>query len=170
MRSAPDNPKLLDGVLLQNAVSFVAAADAYAAADKLRDWFPLYFMFGQSVELALKAFALNKGATERELTKIGHNLVKALSRAQLDGLDVPALFSADERAAIALLGKWHLAHVTRYPLLQGYAIPRPQIVREVLDKLIAAVYTEIWGRDVFEDDRASERGLGLSLDPSLYSA
>jgi hypothetical protein len=170
MRSASDNPKLLDGVLLQNAVSFVAAADAYAAADKLRDWFPLYFMFGQSVELALKAFALNKGATERELMKIGHNLVKALDRAQLDGLDVSTLFSADERAAIALLGKWHLEQVTRYPLLQGYAIPRPQIIREVLDKLITAVYTEIWGLEMFEEDRASERGLGLSLDTSLYSA
>lgn len=170
MRSAPDNPKLLDGVLLQNAVSFAAAADAYATADKLRDWFPLYFMFGQSVELALKAFALNKGATERELMKIGHNLVEALGRAQSDGLNLPALFSAEERSAIALLGKWHLEQVTRYRLLRGYAIPRPQIIREVLEKLITAVYTEVWGRDQFEEDRASERGLGLSLDACLYSA
>jgi hypothetical protein len=156
-------------VLLQNAVSFVAAADAYAAVDKLRDWFPLYFMFGQSAELALKAFALNKGANERELMKIGHDLVKALSRAQSDGLDVPALFSADERAAIALLGKWHFEQVTRYPLLQSYAIPRPQVIREVLHKLITAVYIQIWGREVFEADRAGERALGLSFDASSYS-
>lgn len=170
MRSAPDNPKLLDGALLQNAVSFISAADAYASVDKLRDWFPLYFLFGQSLELALKAFALNKGASERDLMKIGHDLLKALRRAQSDGLDVPTLLSADKQSAVALLSKWHREQVTRYPLLQGYVIPRPLIVREILGKLIAAVYTEIWGRDVYEHDRASEHGHGLSLDSSLYSA
>ena len=95
---------------------------------------------------------------------------EALGRAHADGLDVPTLFSAAEQSAIELVSRWHLEQVTRYPLLQGYAIPRPQIVREVLEKLITAVYTEILGRDVFEHDRASERGLGLSLDASLYSA
>jgi hypothetical protein len=76
----------------------------------------------------------------------------------------------DNLTSASELSKWHREQVTRYPLLQGYAIPRPLIVREILEKLIAAVYTEIWGRDVYEHDRASEHGHGLSLDSSLYSA
>jgi hypothetical protein len=126
--------------------------------------------YGQSLELVLKAFALNKGASERELMKIGHDLLKALRRAQSDGLDVPTLLRADEQSAVALLSEWHREQLTRYPLLQGYAIPRPLVVREILKRLIAAIYTEIWGREVYEHDRASEHGHGLSLDSSLYSA
>lgn len=116
MRSAPDNPNLFDNNLLQNAVSFAAAADAYAAVDKIGDWFPLYFLFGHSIELALKAFALSKGATEKDLMRIGHSLVKALSRAESDGLNVSALLTDAERSAIDQLRKNMLA--TRYPLLQ----------------------------------------------------
>jgi hypothetical protein len=60
--------------------------------------------------------------------------------------------------------KWHSEQLTRYPLMQGYKIPRPRIVREILTKLIEAVYVAIWDRDIYERDRASERNLGLSVD------
>ena len=168
MRSASDNDKLLDSNLLENAVSFAAAADAYAARDEGRDWFPLYFLFGHSIEVALKAFILSKGASEVELRRIGHNLVKALTGAESAGLDVSALLTDDERSSITLLSKWHVQQVTRYPLLQGYLIPRPLILRRLLEKIITATYVEIWDRDIFEHDRSDGR-IGLSFDASIYS-
>jgi hypothetical protein len=168
VRSASDNDKLLDSNLLENAVSFAAAADAYAARDEGRDWFPLYFLFGHSIEVALKAFILSKGASEVELRRIGHNLVKALTGAESAGLDVSALLTDDERSSITLLSKWHVQQVTRYPLLQGYLIPRPLILRRLLEKIITATYVEIWDRDIFEHDRSDGR-IGLSFDASIYS-
>jgi hypothetical protein len=169
VRSATDNAKLLDSNLLENAVSFAAAADAYAALDKGRDWFPLYFLFGHSIELALKAFILSTGSSEGELRKIGHNLVKALTGAESAGLDVSSLLTDEERSSLTLLSKWHVQQVTRYPLLQGYLIPRPLVLRRLLEKIITATYVEIWDRGIFEHDR-SEGRIGLSFDPMVYSA
>jgi hypothetical protein len=169
MRHAPDNDKLFDGVLLQNAVAFAAAADAYAKTDKLREWFVLYFLLAQSAELALKAFAINRGATERELRRSGHDLMRAIDHAERLGFGGVLQLGAQDRAAIELLGKWHLEQLTRYPLMQGYVIPRPAIIRQILERIIAAVYVEVWGREQLEHDRASERGLGLSIDiESVY--
>jgi hypothetical protein len=116
VRAAPDNPKLFDGVLLQNAVAFAAAADAYAKVDGLREWFVLYFLMGQGIELALKAFAVNKGATDRQLKTIGHNLAEALRCAEDAGFGTVAPITDTERATIELLSKWHSEQVTRYPL------------------------------------------------------
>jgi hypothetical protein len=169
VRSATDNPNLLDSSLLQNAVSFAAAADAYIAMDGGRDWFPLYFLIGQSAELALKAFIISKGASEAELKKIGHSLVRALERAGSAGMDVTALLTDDERGAIKILSKLHGQQVTRYPLLQGYLIPRPIILRRLLEKLITSAYIEIWDRGIFEHDRSRGR-IGLAFDPMVYSA
>jgi hypothetical protein len=164
MRHTPDNDKLFDGVLLQNAVSFCAAADAYAKADQLRDWFALYFLIGQSMELAFKAFAINKGATDKQLRRVGHDLIKALDQAEALRFGAELKLTSADRASIGLLGKWHLEQLTRYPLLQGYSIPRPVLVREILGRIIEAVYVVIWGKAQFEHDRASDRGLGLLVD------
>jgi hypothetical protein len=124
MRHAPDNPKLFDGVLLQNAVAFAGAADTYAKADQSREWFVLYFLLAQSMELALKAFMVNQGATEAQLRRVGHDLTKALEQTEQAGLAVTPPLSATERPSIGLLSKWHSEQLTRYPLMQGYKIPR----------------------------------------------
>ena len=148
-------------MLLQNGIGFAAAADAYAKADQGREWFVLYFLLAQSLELTLKAFIVNQGTTERQLRRIGHDLTGALERADL--AIVPPL-SAIERPSIDLPSRWHSEQLTRYPLMQGYAIPRPRIVREMLAKVIESVYVAVWDRSTLERDRASERGLGLSVD------
>jgi len=42
---------------------------------------PKYFLLCHAIELALKAYILAKGGTEREIKKIRHNLIAAWSRA-----------------------------------------------------------------------------------------
>jgi hypothetical protein len=59
--------------------------------------------------------------------------------------------------------------VTRYPLLQGYLIPRPLFLRRLLEKIITATFVEIWDRGIFVHDRTEGR-IGLSFDPMVYSA
>ena len=162
---APDNDKLVDSMILINAIEFASAADAYAVAGKLRDWFVLYFQFGQSFELTLKAFAIHVGATEKYLIKnLGHDLVAALQYAEQNGLIMLGGLSGQDRDVIKLVSKWHQEQLTRYPLLQSYSFPNPRIVRDLLNRLLCSVFCAIWGEGQYKHELEHKKTKGLLVD------
>jgi hypothetical protein len=62
-----------------------------AAADAVNDRYPnsmhvLSHLLGMSIELALKAFLLDAGRTERDLRKLGHDLRRQLEECESLGL------------------------------------------------------------------------------------
>ena len=161
--AAPDNPQLFDVALLSQAIQCAAAADAYTIASKGEDWFVQYLLFGTGVECALKAFGVLHGATEKQHLRVwGHNLVRALAYAEEH--HIPLELTSEQRAAIGLLNTWHVSKATTFPLVKGYAIPRPQVIRGVLDQLIRAVFVSIWGPDRYAYDRPRTLGMSIAVE------
>jgi hypothetical protein len=160
--ATPDNPLLLDAALLNQAIQCAAAADAYSAVTHGEDWFVHYLLIGTGIECALKAFGILRGATEKTLRTWGHNLAPAREFAEAH--DLPLKLTDTQRSAIKLLNENHVSKVTTFPLLRAYAIPRPQIIRGVLDELIRAVFVSIWGPDRYEYDRTRTAGMSIAPD------
>ena len=165
-RRASDNDRLSDSALLFQAIEFAAAADAYAKATKGREWTVLHFLIGRSMELALKAYALHVGATERQLrNELGHNITAGLAFAEQNGLTVANGLSSTDRQCIGRLGHWYEQKLLEYPLVQAYSFPRTRIIREILDRLIGAVFVDILGEPQYGFRREKRRKLGMSIDP-----
>lgn len=75
---------------------------------------PVYTLAGQSIELALKAYLRQQGATLGELKKIGHDLDKGISAAEVKGLNHLA-----DRQQLSLLNEEYSLHRFRY-IRTGY--------------------------------------------------
>lgn len=157
----PDNPQLVDSSLLQEAVGFAAAAA------KFPDWFVLYFLIGRSLELALKAYAIRHGASEKELRALGHSLRKTLDFVVTRGFVTDPPLSTGEIAAVHLLSESYEHKFLEYPEVQGYVVPKSGPMRQVCDKVIAAAYTSIWGAQRYALDRQREK-IGVSVDPDAH--
>lgn len=165
-RRAPDNSRLSSGALVQQAVQFTVAADAYFAASKGREWMVLYFQFAQAIELAAKAFAIHSGETERTLRGISHDLVAALALAEKNGLGLK--LTAGDRAALKMLSAFHTSAVLRYPQVGMYSFPRPRIMRLIVDGIVAAAFKAIMGEARY-DVEIRRNALGLCITPAIDS-
>lgn len=159
---ASDNPRLADSSLLQHAIAFAAAADAYAEKTRFPDWFVLHFLIGRAIELTLKAHAITSGASDDFLRhQLGHSLERGLNHAEASGL--AAGLDQHERAAVALTDNWYRQKLLEYPEISGYLIPNVRVLRTALDRLLQAVYVSLWGLQRFELDHDSKRVAGLRL-------
>jgi hypothetical protein len=68
------------------AVGYFQAAEQIIADQGTQE--PKYFLYSHAIELALKAFLLVNGHTERECVKFGHDIAGALRAAQAHGLEL----------------------------------------------------------------------------------
>lgn len=92
---------------------------------------PVYTLAGQSIELALKAFARQQGATLPALKKIGHDLDAAMDAAESKGLS-----HSVDRAHLSMLNQEYSIHRFRY-IRTGYV----QLLEvDHLFRLTAAVF------------------------------
>ena len=73
------------GTLIDGARMYAAAADAVNERHP-NALHVLSHLLGMAIELALKAFLMKAGQTERELRKIGHDLQALLAAANAHGL------------------------------------------------------------------------------------
>jgi hypothetical protein len=165
-RQAPDNPRLSSGPLITSAVEFAAAADAYRARSKRPDWFVVYYQFALAIELALKAFAIQNGATEQQLRRVSHNLEKALELGDRSGLQIQPALSEKDRIAIGMLSDFHVEGVLRYPEVRGYQIPPAAMLRDLVDRIIRAAYVAVWGQARYDWDHRRKIA-GLFMDPAI---
>lgn len=84
--------------------------------------FPFLFLIGHSLELAYKAVLLVDGATENDLKRIGHDLVKCRRRVQacrpslLGELEEP-----DTEEIVAMIGPYYKAKAFEYHLTGLYS-------------------------------------------------
>jgi hypothetical protein len=102
---------------------------------------PIGLLASQSIELSLKAYLLYVGWNEKQLKKIGHDLVEAWTNARKNDLPI----SKEPAFSIQLLSLSHDApYLFRYPKGKAVtAIPSPdQLCREI-GNLIYIVENEI---------------------------
>lgn len=78
-------------LLLGNAIGFYQVAECIAngGLSAYVLWPPFFFNIGHALELSLKAYILQRGGTEQDCRKLGHDLEAAMSAAQTRGLLKP---------------------------------------------------------------------------------
>lgn len=118
-----------------NAATVLAGEDAgVVRGQKLRLslLFPFLFLIGHTLELAYKAILVAHGTTEKDLRKIGHNLVGCREEAQaccpglLEGLEEPGTDEIVERIDPYYKAKAFEYHKTGFYL--GLPDPPKQVV------------------------------------------
>ena len=99
-------PRATPSGFMLDSVEFLKAAELLlnrATAVSL----PIYFLFGRAIELALKAFLLHNGVSEKQLAKrdLGHNLQALLQEAEKHGLSMHVSLQSPERGMIEVLSR-----------------------------------------------------------------
>lgn len=103
---------------------------------------PRYYLLGHGIELALKAFLLAKGVPHEKLRSMklmGHDLEKALARAEGLGISDLVTLSSEERVSIELLNKTYQTKEHEY-ITTGYVQwPQTTMLFSVLNKVLPAI-------------------------------
>lgn len=88
------------------AEEFLKAAKTLRAGNS--DLFtPTYFSICQSIELSLKAFLRGSGYTDKQLRKIGHNMIAAIFEAQKLPLDDYFKFFDDDAKIVEKINPYY---------------------------------------------------------------
>lgn len=137
---------LTPGTLIDGARMYGAAADA------VNDRYPnsmhvLSHLLGMSIELALKAFLLDRGRTERDLRKVGHDLRRLLEECESLGLRQ----TGSRHFRLNVLGANYDDRLFAYPEAGVLNIVTPHSLRQIADELIQEVFISLKGEQVFTE-------------------
>lgn len=127
--------------LLQHAVAFSAAADAVHLS-KLGDPLPKYFLWGRTVELALKSFLLAQGRTVPELKSkaFGHDLNALLRDAKARGVSELIGLNTIHAAIVQLLNLDYMTKRLEYRETRAqYHLPDVTLTRQLVKRLLRGV-------------------------------
>lgn len=113
-----------------------------------------------AIELALKAFLLNGGRTERELRRLGHDLSRMLEQAEALGLTG----TGSRHFRVAVLGANYKDRLFAYPEEGNLAIILPGRLREIAHELICEVFVSVKGAELLTQLQGEP---GLSIQ-SVY--
>ena len=137
---------LTPGTLIDGARMYAAAADT--ANDRYpNSMHVLSHLFGVSIELALKAFLLNRGRTEQELRKIGHDLRRLLEECESLGLTE----TGSCYFRFAVLGANYQDRQFAYPEEAVLNTIIPRSLREIVNELIQELFISVKGEKLFTE-------------------
>jgi len=143
------------GTLADGARMYAAAADA------TNDKYPnslhvLSHLLGMSVELALKAYLIKSGITEKELRKSGHDLSLLYEKSQEFGL----LYTGSRNFRLKVLGASYKARMFAYPQECNLNVINPRCLREITHDIIIEVFEDIKGKAML-NELADQPGLAI---------
>ena len=95
------------------AGEFLAAAKSMLSA-KVGPSTPLYFLICQSIELSFKAYIRGCGATKEQMRKIGHDLEKALRKAQSEKLSQFFNVTPEQEQALRMINLYYAGKDLQY--------------------------------------------------------
>ena len=121
---------------LTYAKQFLRAAAVIVESGQIRSTrIAATYLYGHAIELALKSILVKNGIPEEKLKKIGHDLAKALEKA--DSYPEKEFFDPALREIIAILnpeyGKKHLEY---HPGPRGMHLPAEGEMQETVKSLI----------------------------------
>ena len=106
--------------------------------------FVRYQLYGQSLELALKAFLVSRGVIDRELRKLGHDLSAVLRKAQRDEAFAVVALTESDIGVVEWLSVYYKAKDFSY-LRPGYfRLPPLDYLSTLSSRLLAQVRPLIW--------------------------
>jgi hypothetical protein len=103
---------------------------------------PVYFLFGRSIELSLKAFLLQQGMGARDLKskKFGHDLAALFAAAKERELEKWVSFDEREVGVLQLLNYDYLEKRFEYRVTGGtYHLPLIDVTEQVARKLVHGI-------------------------------
>ena len=101
---------------------------------------PAVYLIGHSMELSLKAFLLQKGATHAQLKrKFGHNLDKCLNEAKRLGLPNAVTFDEQELTAFAALDALYSIKDLEYIYRESKTFPIFGYIQTMSQKLLSSI-------------------------------
>jgi hypothetical protein len=122
-----------------HAVAFSAAAEAVHAS-KLSDPLPKYFLWGRTIELALKSFLLAEGQPAKKLKQLGHDLDALLHAAKERGISGLIGLDSIYCAIIQILNWDYLSKLFEYRETGAtYLLPDLTLTRQLVKRLLKGV-------------------------------
>ncbi|WP_347986225.1 hypothetical protein [Methylomonas sp. AM2-LC] len=126
--------------LLLHATEFLIAAETLlnkAADIQYNMQYPIFYLFGHSIELSLKAFLFSSGMTANELKKIGHDISKLFVEAQTRNIQSLVEFNCIDIGVIQLLNIDYSSKKFEYRDSGGtYYLPNIAVTEEIARKLV----------------------------------
>ena len=131
---------ITSGILIDGSRMYAAAADA------INDRYPnalhvLSHTLGMAIELALKAFLVHHGLTEKDLRRLGHDLAKLLNQAESYGLTS----TGSRNFRLSVLGTSYEERIFAYPAEGILTIITPASLREITHEIICEVFEAVKG-------------------------
>jgi hypothetical protein len=96
-------------------------------------------LFGQAIELYLKAFLSAHGLVAAELKKVGHDLTRALRKAEENGFAKDCRIDSADRRCLEKLSSVYKGKDFRYLHQGSWELPIPSWVLEFTSRLSRAV-------------------------------
>ena len=118
------------------ARDYLHAARAVRATHGEGKLYPLLYLYGLAIELALKAFLLKRGNSLRELKTLSHQLDCVLSLARRRHLGREIKLSHREVAAIHVLDVTYSSDQLRYIVTGSTVVPRVAALSAAAEALV----------------------------------
>ena len=120
-----------------SAEYFLAAQAVQAKSHKLLA--PTLQLYGQALELALKAFLLKRGVTLAQVEGMRHPLADILKFSRNRRLGTEVKLTANDIALINLLSENYAKHRFRYIVTGSTRVPEPRYIAALCERVIAGL-------------------------------
>jgi hypothetical protein len=131
------------------ASEYLLAARAVRSAHGDRLAYPLLYLYGLSIELALKAFLLRRGDSLADVKRLSHFLGRTLSRSRRRRLGREVKLSARQIAAVRILDVTYSSNQLRY-IETGVTISPPiELVAEAAELVVLGLECYCTGHTIF---------------------
>jgi hypothetical protein len=121
------------------ARDYLHAARAVSSVHGERKLYPLLYLYGLAIELALKAFLLQRGQSLRDVKQLSHRLVDLLSLARRRKLGREVKLSRHQLAAIRALDITYSSDQLRYIVAGSTPVPRVRLLSSAAESIVAGV-------------------------------
>ena len=123
------------------ARDYSVAAGLLANQSKGKYSDPIYFLYGRSIELAIKAFLVARGVPYSKLRykPYGHDLIALIRRARKHRLGQFAKISSSELRALSILNEQYSSKRFEYIVTGSFSIPNVFGVQLFTHQLVAAL-------------------------------
>jgi len=170
--AAADNERLSCINLLHQAMAVAAAADAYSARGRSNiSARTLQFLLSRSLELALKAYLIERDCPEDKLRGFGQDLSMLLEQATAHSFELRSGTTDADRQAVAAVSANYIRKMFEYPRVVAYPMVASRVLRDIVHRAITTVFVAIWKEDPIRINlrRAADRALGLCIaDDACY--
>ena len=131
------------------ASEYLLSARAVRSAHGVQLAFPLLYLYGLSIELALKAFLLQRGESLARVKQLSHSLGRTLSCARRRQLGREVKLSAHEIDAIRVLDVTYSSNQLRYIETGVTVIPPIDLVAHAAESIVLGLERYCTGHNIF---------------------